>query len=90
MEINAEKSRIMTVGKEKKAVAQTIKVMGKDLGAVDSFKSLGSKLAADGKRSEEVRSRLGMATSSLMNLNSVWQNSNIFIKTKYRLLITIA
>ena len=31
MEINAEKSKILIVGKEKKALAQTIQVMDEDL-----------------------------------------------------------
>ena len=62
----------MIVGKEKKALAQTIQVIGKDLETVDSFKYLGSKITAEGKCSEEVCSKLAMATSSLMNLNGIW------------------
>ena len=61
----------------------------KDLETVDSFKYLGSKVTTDGKCSEEVRSRLPMASSSLMNLSSIWRNSSISIKTKFRLLTTI-
>ena len=38
MEINAEQNKIMIVGKEKKVLAQTIQVMGKELETVDSFK----------------------------------------------------
>jgi len=83
-----KKSKIMIVGKEK-VLAQIIQVMGKDLETVDSFKYLGSNIIADGKCSEEVCNRLAMATSSLMNFSNLWQNSNISIKTKYRLLTTI-
>ena len=86
----AEKSKIMIVGKERKVLAQPIQVIGKGLEIVDSFKYLGSKVRTDGKCSEEVRSRLAMATSSLMNLSSILQNSSFSIKTKYRLLTTIA
>ena len=89
MEINAEKSRIMIVGKERKVLAQTMQVMGKDLETVHSFKYLGSKVTADGKCSEEVHNRLAMATSSLRNLSNIWRNSSSSIKTKYRLLATM-
>ena len=44
MEINAEKSKITIVGKEKKVLAQTIQVMGKDQETVDSFKYLGNNI----------------------------------------------
>ena len=86
MEINAEKSKIVIVRKENKVLAQTILVIGTDLETAVSFKYLGSKITADGKCSEEVSSRLAMATSSLMNLNSIWRNSSISIRTKFRLL----
>ena len=88
MEINAEKSRIMIVGKERKVLAQTMQVMGKDLETVDSFKHLGRKVTADGKCSDEVHNRLAMATSSLRNLSNIWRNSSSSIKAKYRLLAT--
>jgi len=79
----------MIVRKEKELLTQTIQVMGKDLETVDSFKYLGSNITADGKCSEEVRNRGAMATSSLTNFSNIWQNSNISVKTKYRLLKTI-
>ena len=89
MEVNAEKSKMILVGKEKEVLAQTIQAMGKDLETVESFNYSGSKVTADGKCSEEVRNRLAIATSSLMNLSSIWRNSSISIKTKYRLLAKI-
>ena len=58
----------MMVGKEKRVLAQTMQVMGKDLETVDSFKYLSSKATADGKCCEEVRRRLPMATESLISL----------------------
>ena len=36
--------------------------------------------------SEEVSNHLAMTTPSLMNLSNIWRNSNMSIKTKYRLL----
>ena len=89
MEIHAEKSKILIVGKGRRTLAQTIQIMGTDLETAVSFKYLGTKITADGKCSEDVRSRLAMATSSLMNFNSISRNSNISIKSKYRLLKTI-
>ena len=89
MEIHAEKSKILIVGKERRTLAQTLQIMATDLETAVSFKYLGTKITADGKCSEDVRSRLAMATSSLMNFNSISQNSNISIKSKYRLLTTI-
>ena len=62
----------MIIGKEKNVLVQTIQIIGKDLETVKSFKYLGSMITADGKCSEEVRNRLVMATSFLMNLNSIW------------------
>ena len=49
MEINANKSKILIVGKEKKTLAQTIQIMGTDLETVVSFRYLGSKITADGE-----------------------------------------
>jgi len=89
MEVSAEKSKILIIGKERKTLAQPIQINGDDLEMVDSFEYLGSKITADGKCSEEICNRLAMATSSLINLNNIWKNSNITIKTKYRLLRTI-
>jgi len=89
MEVSAEKSKILIVGRERKTLAQPNQINGDELEMVDSFEYLGSKITADGKCSEEIRNRLAMATSSLINLNNIWKNSNITIKTKYRLLRTI-
>ena len=60
----------MIVEKEK-ALAINIQVMGKDLETVESFKYLGIKITAGGKFSDEVRSRLAMVTSSLINPNGL-------------------
>ena len=90
MEIGAEKSKVLIVGKEKMTLKQPIQVKGEDLEVDDSFKYLDSKITADGRCSEELRNQLAMATSSIVNLNSIWHNSNINIKTKYRFLRTIS
>ena len=66
-----------------------IKIGGKTLEQVDSFKYLGAHITKDGKSDKEIRSRLAMATSALAKLQPLFKNKSVSIKTKMRLLRAI-
>ena len=64
MEVSTEKSKIMAIATEK--TQPEIKVRGKTLEQVESFKYLGTQITKDGRSDTEIKSRLAMATSALV------------------------
>ena len=64
MEISAEKSKVMVVGKKENIDGQAVNVTvgGKRLEQVKNFIYLGSTLVEDGKSEKEIRIRIGRAT----------------------------
>ena len=87
MEVSTEKSKIMAIATEK--TQPEIKVRGKTLEQVESFKYLGTQITKDGRSDTEIKSRLAMATSALAKLQPLLNNKSISIRTKIRLLRAI-
>jgi exonuclease III len=87
MEISTEKSKLMAMGTELEQ--PEIKVRGKSLEQVDSFKYLGAQITKDGRSDTEIKSRLAVATSALAKLQPLLNNKSISIRTKIRLLRAI-
>ena len=85
MEVSTEKSKIMAIATEK--AQPEIKVRGKTLEQVESFKYLGTQITKDGRSDTEIKSRLAMATAALAKLQPLLNNKSISIRTKIRLLI---
>ncbi|GFR94358.1 endonuclease-reverse transcriptase [Elysia marginata] len=83
MEISAEKTKIMTNCKE--SSKKEIKVNGQLRESVAKFKYLGSIISDEGSR-PEMLSRIAQTTATLTKLKPNWNNKNIAISSKIRLL----
>ena len=83
MQISAEKTKLMTNNIDD--ISSTIKVSGKKLGTVQSFKYLEAIVTDEGSR-PKIFSRIAQATEALANLKVIWKDKNIALSTKIRLL----
>ena len=92
MEISAEKSKVMVVGKKENVDGQVVNVMvgGKRLEQVKNFIYLGSTLVEDEKSEKEIRIRIGRATSALVKLDNIWRSKSVEMKNKLLLMIVMA
>ena len=75
MEVSTEKSKIMAIATEKTQLE--IKLRGKTLEQVESFKYLGTQITKDGRSDTEIKSRLAMATSALAKLQPLLQRRRL-------------
>ncbi|PVD38790.1 hypothetical protein C0Q70_01413 [Pomacea canaliculata] len=83
MEISTEKSKVLA-----NAISPAeadIKLNGKTLEQVQTFKYLGSTLTSDGSSAEVVRARLEAATAAMTRLSRIWNSKRISFATKFRL-----
>ena len=83
MEVGAEKTKLMannTSGMNKK-----IKVNGRKLEKVTSFKYLGSVVSDEGSK-PEILSRTAQTTAALTKLKPVWNDRSISLSSKIRLM----
>ncbi|GFO20352.1 endonuclease-reverse transcriptase [Plakobranchus ocellatus] len=83
MEVSAEKTKIMTNSKEPSK--KEIKVNGQILETVTKYKYLGSIISEEGSK-PEILSRIAQTTAALTKLKPIWNNKNIAISSKIRLL----
>ena len=83
MEISAEKTKLMT--NSANGIQRKIKVKGKKLGTVTSFKYLGAVVSDDGSK-PEVLSRIAQATAALTKLKPIWRDNNISLGSKVKLM----
>ena len=81
MEISAEKSKIMV--NSRLAPITTILMNGECLEEVTSFKNLGSIISSEGHSTEEIHTRINLATSAIARLKKIW-SKNIKAATKMR------
>ena len=89
MEISGEKSKLMVTAREEVQLNEPITVSNQELKQVNCFKYLGSQIKYNLQSLTEVKSRIGIATSTLVKLDSIWKNSNITLKTKIRFMKAI-
>ena len=73
-EISAERIKLMT--NSANGIQREIKVKGRKLGTVTSFKYLGAVISGDGSK-PEILSRIAQATAALTKLKPIWRNYNI-------------
>ena len=73
MEINAEKTKLMT--NNASGFQREIRIKGQKLGTVTSFKYLGA-IASDEGLKPEALSRIAQATAGLAMLNPIWRDIN--------------
>ena len=81
--ISEEKSKIMV--NSRIAPRSTILMNGERLEEVRSFKYFGSIIITEGDSTEEIRTRINLATSAIARLKKIWSNNNIKTATKIRL-----
>ena len=84
MEISGEKSQVMMTARKEVQLNEPITVSNQELKQVNCFKYFGSQIKYNLRSLTEIRSRIGIATSTLVKLDSIWKNSNITLKTKLR------
>ena len=87
MEINAEKTKLMTNSAKgsQREREREIKVKGQKLGTVTSFRYLGSVVSDDGFK-PEILSRSTQATAALTKLKPIWRNNNVSLGSKVKLM----
>ena len=83
MEISAEKTKLMTNNTD--GINADIKVSGEKLETVNSFKYLGSVVSDEGSR-PEILSRIAQTTAAMTKLRPVWNDRNITLSSKIRLM----
>ena len=86
MEIGAEKTKLMT--KNTSGINTEIKVNGQKLETVKNFKYLGSVITDEGSKSE-ILSRKAQTTAELTRLKPVWNDRNISLSSKRRLMCSL-
>ena len=85
MEINRQKSKIMVSGNHNNEVKLEIDIEGEKLEQVKSFKYLGSTITENGGSEEEIRSRIGISTSAMIKLSTVFNLKEIHLKSRLKI-----
>jgi hypothetical protein len=83
MEINAEKTKLMT--NNAKGISSDIRVQGTKLETVHSFKYLGAIVTDTGSKTE-VLARIAQTAAALTKLKPIWNDKNIALSSKIRLM----
>ena len=83
MQINAEKTKLMT--NNNNGFSTDIRVNGEKLDCVNRFKYLGAIIADEGSK-PVILARIAQATAALAKLKTIWNDRNIALSSKIRLL----
>ena len=83
MEISAEKTKLMT--NNIKGISTEVKVNGQRLETVKSFRYLGSIITDEGSK-PEILARIAQTTAALTRLKPLWNDRNITVSSKIRLM----
>ena len=86
MQISAEKTKLMT--NNTNGISSNIRVNGKNLESVQSFKYLGAIVTDEGSM-PEIRSRIAQTIAALTKLKIIWDDNNIDLNSKIRLLLSL-
>ena len=86
MEINAEKTKLMT--NNTSGINTEIRVNGQKLETVTSFKYLGSVINDEDSK-PEILSRIAQTTATLTRLKPVWIDKSISLSSKIRLMCSL-
>lgn len=86
MKINVDKTEVMQIEKSKSEKPLRIEIDGRYLKQVDQYKYLGSKITADGRDVEEIKTRLGMARNAFNNMERVLRDKGMGIELRLKLL----
>src|SRR5678815_4489030 len=80
LKINGEKTKTMTIGKEKEKINITLE--GEELEQVAEFVYLGGVITEDAESTRDIRKRIGLASAMFGKLRKLWRSGNISIRTK--------
>ena len=83
MEISAEKTKLMT--NNGNGINTDIKINDQQLETVHRFKYLGAIVTDEGSK-PEILARIGQTTSALTKLKTIWNDRNIALSSKIRLM----
>ena len=83
MQISAEKTKLMTHNTNGNST--DIQISDVKLDCVDSFKYLGAIVTDEGSK-PEVLARSAQTTAALTKLKTIWNDKNIFLSSKIRLM----
>ena len=83
LQISAEKTKLMT--NNPNGISSNIRVNGEKLETVQSFKYLGAIVTDEGSM-PEIRSRIAQTIAALTKLKIIWNDKNIDLRSKIRLL----
>ena len=86
MEINADKTKLMTNHHD--GFQEELEVSGQKLGVVSSFKYLGATISDVGSK-PEVLSRIAQTMGAMAKLKPIWNDGNISLKSKIKLMNTL-
>ena len=86
MEINAEKTKLMT--NNINGIHTEIKASDHKLQTVTNFKYLGAIISDAGSKAE-ILSRIAQCTTTMTRLKPVWNDQNITLRSKVRLMRTL-
>ena len=83
LEISAEKTKLMTNNTQ--GISTEVKVNGHRLETVKSFRYLGSNITDEGSK-PEILARIAQTTAALTRLKPLWNDRNITVSSKIRLM----
>ena len=86
MEISAEKTKLMTNNTQ--GISTEVKVNGQRLETVTSFRYLGSIITDEGSK-PEILARIAQTTAALTRLKHLWNDRNITVISKIRLMCSL-
>ena len=87
MQINAEKTKLMT--NNTSGFSTDIRVNGEKLDCVNRFKYMGAIIADEGSK-PEILARIAQATAALAKLTTIWNDRNVALSSKIRLMRSLA
>src|SRR5688572_17059215 len=74
LKINGEKTKTMTIGKEKEKINITLE--GEELEQVTEFVYLGGVITEDAESTRDIRKRIGQASAMFGKLRKLWRSGN--------------
>ena len=80
LKINCEKTKTVAISRERTAV--NIRIGQSAVEQVEDFVYLGSVITQDGKCEEDIRRRIGKASSVMGRLGKIWKDTYISLETK--------
>ena len=75
LKLNVKKTKLLKIGKMQSDAGVTVD--NEPIGAGEHFKYIGSLKSADGNRSKDTSSRIGMAKKRMLDLVPIWKDRGI-------------